>query len=143
MITLAILKQMEADQVGNLTIDRDFFWEELPLQKNGEPAQGVWLVTRGGSINNTPHGINQRSTIDFYVAFYDKTKTEQKLAQIQDWLRANNCFCKLSGTVGDSRYSFTNIRIRPTMTPQNQGATSNGMIVKVASAQVYFDTNNN
>ena len=48
MITLAILKQMEADQVGNLTIDRDFFWEELPLQKNGEPAQGVWLVTKIG-----------------------------------------------------------------------------------------------
>ena len=35
MITLALLKQMEADQVADLVIDRNLFWEEMPLQKDG------------------------------------------------------------------------------------------------------------
>lgn len=141
MITLAILQKMAEDQVANLTVDKNFFWEELPLQKNGEPAQGVWIVTRGGALNNSPHGLNQRTTVDYYVAFRDKTKTEAVLAQIQDWIRNNPGICELSGTVGDNRYAFANIRIWPTTTPQNYGATSNGLIVKMASAQVYYDIN--
>lgn len=139
MITLAILQQMAEDGVAGLTIDRDLFWEEAPLQKDGNPAQGVWLVTRGSYIANNPHGINQHSTVDFYVAFNDKTKTETVLRQIQEWLRDNPGICELSGAVGDSRYSYKNIRIRATTTPSNQGVTGNGVIVKNASAEIYYD----
>lgn len=139
MITLAILRQMAADGVANLTVDKDFFWEELPLQKDGQPAEGVWIVTRGGSAVNTPHGINQGQTIDFYVAYKNKPKAEATLEAIADWLRDNMVICDLSGTVGGSSYHFQNIRIRPATTPQNYGATENGNIVKLASADVRFD----
>lgn len=139
MITLAILRQMAHDQVANLTVDKDFFWEELPLQRDGKPAQGVWVVTRGGSAVDTPHGINQGQTIDFYVAYANKPKAEATLEAIAEWIRTNMCICDLSGTVGDSSYHFKNIRIRPTTTPQNYGATENGNIVKMASADVRFD----
>ena len=135
MITLAILQKMVADGVAGLQQDKTIFWEEAPLQKNGEPAQGVWIVTRGGSLAGTPHGLNQNAIADFYVAFADKTKTESTLHEI----RKNLGICELSGTVGDSRYSFTNIRIRPTASPSNSGVTSNGLIVKVASAEIYYD----
>lgn len=138
MITLAILKQMAADQVAGLTIDEDFFWEEVPLQKDGNPAQGVWVVTRGGG-QSTASGLNQRSTVDFYVAFSSKPKTEVVLEQIREWIRTNPSICELTGTVGSVQYAYENIRIRPATTPQNQGATENGMIVKLASADIYFD----
>lgn len=141
MITLAILEQMATDKVGNLVLDEDFFWEELPLQKDGNPAEGVWLVTRGGSSHNTPNGINQKTTIDFYVAFANKVKTEAIHEQIQDWLRANTGFCELSGSVGGRTYDYRNVRIWTTTTPQNYGATDNGVIVKMASATVVFDKN--
>ena len=139
MITLAILRQMAQDQVANLTVDKDFFWEELPLQKDGKPAEGVWVVTRGGSAVNTPNGINQGQTIDFYVAYANKPKAESTLAEIANWIRNNMCICELSGIVGGSSYHFQNIRIKPTTTPQNYGATENGNIVKLASADVRFD----
>lgn len=145
MITLAIMRQMAHDNVAGLTIDTDFFWEELPLQRNGQLAEGVWIITRGGSAINTPHGINQKTTIDFYVAYNNKTTAEAKQAAIADWIRQNRVICELDGTVGGNSYSFENIRISPATTPQNYGATENGNIVKLASASVVYDkgiTNN-
>ena len=139
MITAAILIKLTTDTQG-LTLDQNAFWEEAPLQRDGTPAQGVWLVTRGGN-QTTSRGTNQLTTMDFYVAFKDKTKTEKTIQTISEWIRNNKTICELSGTVGDSRYNFTNIRIRPATTPTNYGATENGLIVKMASAQVYYDIN--
>lgn len=138
MITLAILKQMVADEVADLTIDENLFWEEMPLQKDGNPASGVWLVTRGGNAGDAK-GHNQHSTIDFYVALANKPKTEAVHRQILEWIIANPGFCELSGSVGGINYSYSNVRMRPTVTPQNYGATDNGLIVKIASAEVIYD----
>ena len=142
MITLAIFRQMVADSVASLTKDSDFFLEEAPLQHNGAPAKGVWLVTRGGDITQSRKGLNLRTTIDFYVAFANKAKAEAIHSDILDWLRANRSICTLSGTVGDYSYAFRNIRIQPSQTPQNAGVTENGLIVKVASAQLVYDLAN-
>ena len=138
MITLALLEQIALDKVADLTIDENLFWEELPLQREGKPAQGVWLVTRGGASGDAK-GRNERCTVDFYVALANKPKTEAVHQQILRWIIANPCFCELSGVVGDTTYSFTNIRLRPATTPQNYGATENGLIVKIASADVIYD----
>lgn len=143
MITLALLNQMNTEKVAGLTKDTDFFWEEMPLQKNGKPASGVWLVTRGGDASMSPKGLNLKTTVDFYVAFANKTKTEVVHRQILDWLIENPTICALSGSVDGTSYSysFSNVRIRPTQTPQNDGVTENGLIVKVASAQLVYDEN--
>lgn len=141
MITIAIFRQMASEQVAGLTSDKDFFVEELPLQKDGKPAQGTWLVTRGGSARNTPKGLNQHTTIDFYVAYNNKALEDDIHQQIMAWLRANRVICSLSGSVGGSSYSFSNIRINPATTPQNMGATENGNIVKLASADITYDIN--
>lgn len=138
MITLALLKQMVADEVAGLTIDKDLYWEEMPLQKDGKPASGVWLVTRGGTAGDAK-GHNLRSTVDFYVALASKPKTEAVHQEILRWINANRGWCELSGSVGGTTYAFTNVRIRPTVTPQNYGQTENGLIVKIASAEVIYD----
>jgi len=138
MITLALLKQIGLDGVAGLTIDKNLFWEELPLQKDGKPASGVWIVTRGGNAGDAK-GHNFKSTVDFYVALASKPKTEAIHQKILDWIIQNKCFCELSGTVGDTTYDFKNVRIRPITTPQNYGATENGLIVKIASAEVIYD----
>lgn len=137
MITLALLEQMVKDKVADLTIDKNLFWEEAPLQKDGKPASGVWLVTRGGDAGDAK-GRNLHTTVDFYVALANKPKTEAVHQEILEWIIANKCFCELSGSVGGTTYSFTNVRIRPTVMPQNFGATENGLIVKIASAEVIY-----
>lgn len=140
MITLALLNQMVADRVGDLVKNKDFFWEEMPLQKDGKPAQGVWIVTRPGSSSG--HGkLNLKTTADFYVAFSNKAKTEVIHKAIRDYLAQNLCFCELSGSIDGTSYtySFTNVRLRGATTPQNDGATENGLIVKVASVELVYD----
>lgn len=141
MITLAILKQMELDQVANLVIDSNCFWEQAPLQKDGRPASGVWLVTRGGNASNSPKGYNLRSTVDFYVALANKPKTEKVHQDILEWIIRNPSICELTGSVGGSTYSYKNVRIRPTTTPQNFVVTENNLVVKIASAEIIYDIN--
>ena len=138
MITLAILQQMAHD-ITDLETDQNFFWEELPLYHDGTPAEGVWIVTRGGSAINTPNGHNLKCTIDFYVADKNKVHAEAYLAEIADWIRQHRVICDLSGNAGDSSYAFENVRITSTTTPMNNGATTNGNIVKIASANVVYD----
>lgn len=141
MITLALLKQMTDDGVADLVIDKNCFWEQAPLQRDGAPATGVWLVTRGGNAANSPKGLNLRNTVDFYVALANKPKTEAVHQQILEWLIANPCFCELSGSVGGTTYSFSNVRLRPTTTPQNTMITGNNLVVKIASAELVYDIN--
>lgn len=143
MITLALFKKMTDDGVADLTRNKDFFWEEIPLQHDGKPASGVWLITRPGNISNTRKGLNLRTTVDFYVASKNKVKTEQIHQAIRQYLTQNQCFCNLSGSVGNINYQFHNVRIRPATTPQNEGATENDLIVKVASAELVYDEINN
>ena len=113
-------------------------WEELPLQRDGKPATGVWLVTRGGNAGDAKNR-NLHCTVDFYVALANKPRTEAVHQEILRWLNNNKCFCRLSGSIGGTTYSFSNIRVRPATTPQNYGATDNGMIVKIASAEIIYD----
>lgn len=141
MITLALLKQMVDDGVADLVIDKNCFWEQAPLQANGKPASGVWLVTRGGNASNSPKGLNLRSTVDFYVALANKPKTEAVHQEILEWIISNPCFCELVGSVGGITYSFSNVRIRPTTTPQNFVVTENNLVVKIASAELVYDIN--
>lgn len=139
MITLALLKQMVDDGVADLVIDQNCFWEQAPLQKDGSPASGVWLVTRGGNASNSPKGLNLHSTVDFYVALANKPKTESVHQKILEWLIDNPCICELVGNVGGTTYDFTNVRVRPTTTPQNFVITQNNLVVKIASAEIIYD----
>jgi hypothetical protein len=141
MITLALLEKMVEDGVADLVIDKNCFWEQAPLQKDGSPASGVWLVTRGGSALNSPKGLNLHSTVDFYVALANKPKTEDVHQKILEWLIVNPSICELVGSVGGTTYSFSNIRIRPTTTPQNLVVTENNLVVKIASAEIIYDLN--
>lgn len=140
MITAALLVKM-ANDIEELEIDTNAFWEELPLQADGKPAQGVWIVTRGGTQSNNSKGINQRITADIYVAKANKIETEATQAKIANWITANAGICDLSGVIGGTPFSYTNVRLRPATTPSNQGITENGNIVKLASAEVYYDIN--
>lgn len=142
MITLALLQRMVSDNVADLVIDKNCFWEQAPLQKDGSPASGVWLVTRGGNASRSPKGLNLRSTVDFYVALANKPKTEEVHQQILEWVIHNPSLCRLSGSVGGATYDYTNVRIRPTTTPQNFVVTQNNLVVKIASAEIIYDINN-
>lgn len=139
MITLAILNELVSDNVAGLEVDKNCFWEQAPLQANGNPASGVWLITRGGTVTNTPNGHNLRTTVDFYVALANKPQSENVHRQILEWILRHPCLCEAAGEAGGYAYHFKNIRIRPVTTPQNVMVTSNNLVVKTASAEIVYD----
>lgn len=141
MITLALLNQMVADGVGGLKKNKDFFWEEAPLQSDGKQASGVWIVTRASSGDSGRNGKNLKTAADFYVAFANKAKTEVVHKAIRDYISSHMCFCELSGSIDGTNYtySFENVRLRGITTPQNDGITPNGLIVKLASVELVYD----
>lgn len=147
MITYALLRKMaddvavDFDEFHGLVIDKNCYWEQAPLRANGDPAHGVWVITRGGNAANSPKGYNLRSTVDFYVALPNRIMAEKVHQEILLWLIENPCFCELSGDIGGVSYRFDNIRVRPTTTPQNYLITENDLIVKVASADIIYDIN--
>ncbi len=139
MITLALFNQIATDGVAGLTKNEDFYWEEYPLQKDGKPPAGVWIITRGGDASAGRRGKNLQTTVDFYVCYDNKAKTEATQQAILDWLLQNASICRLSGSAGDIEYDYQNVRIRPTTTPENAGMTINGNIVKIASARIVYN----
>ena len=141
MITLALLNEIVKDNVAGLQIDVNCFWEQAPLKKDGSPASGVWLVTRGGNAANSPKGYNLRSTVDFYVALANKPQTEAVHQQILEWLIKHPCICEMTGSFGGTTYNYKNVRVRPTTTPQNFVITENNLVVKIASAELVYDIN--
>ena len=133
---------MNEDGVAGLELDKDFFWEEMPLQKDGKPAQGTWLITRGGDKGlGGRKGLNLKTVVDFYTATKNKVLTENIQQEIDYYFNENIGFCDLSGNVGGVDYDFVNIRIRPVSTPNNSGYTENGLIVKVSSYELTYDIN--
>lgn len=143
MIGLAILAKMAEDGVANLALDKNCWWEQAPLSLAGKPAQGVWAVTRGGSAENSPKGLNLHETVDLYVALANKAESELAHQCILEWVLAHRCICELSGIVEGVAYDYHNVRIRPTTTPSQYLITQNGMVVKTASIEVVYDINTN
>lgn len=142
MITLGLFNRIAEDGVAGLVKNEDLYWEEYPLQSNGKPASGVWIITRGGDASQAMRGKNLQSTVDFYVCYNNKAKTEATHQAILEWLLQNACICALEGSAGDIEYHFENIRIRPTTTPENGGVTENGLIIKIASARIIYNLKN-
>lgn len=142
MITLALFNQIAADGVADLSKNEDFFWEEYPLEKDGKPPAGVWMITRGGDASAGRRGKNLQTTVDFHVCYNNKAKIEATQQAIMEWLLQNASICRLSGSAGDIEYDYENIRILPTTTPENAGMTINGNIVKLASARIVYNLTN-
>ena len=141
MITLALFRYIAEQGVAGLEADVNFFYDELPMQLNGKPASGTWLVTRGSLAGDSGRPRNIRSIADFYVALPNKAEAAKIHSEILAWVRSTKTICSLSGEVGGVAYSFANIRIWPTTTPENVGITENGNLVKMASVQIIYDIN--
>lgn len=141
MITLALFQHMAEQKVAGLVADENFFYDEMPMQRDGKPASGVWVITRSGTTGNSSRPLNVRSIADFYIAMSNKATAAAIHAQIMDWVTKTKYICDLSGSVGGVAYHFANVRMRVTATPANVGITENGFLVKMISVQLIYDIN--
>lgn len=138
MIALHILKLLEDEGFG--TIDTDLFFEEAPLDGQGKPKQGVWIVERGTSVNrfNT-----QTQNFDIYSRYTNKLTGYQKLEAILDYLQeAYQDVCDLPSVPPYSNAVYENVMIQPTSSVENVGVDENNRIVRVISGVVQYNKAN-
>lgn len=134
MIALHILKLLEDEGFG--TIDSDLFFEEAPLDGQGEPKQGVWIVERGTSVNrfNT-----QTQNFDIYSRYTNKLTGYKKLEAILNYLQeAYGEVCELPAVPPHSYTVYQNVRIEPTSSVENVGTDVDNKIVRVISGIVQY-----
>ena len=135
MIALHILQLLEDEGFG--TIDTDLFFEEAPLDGQGKPKQGCWIVERGTDVNRLSHQVQN---FDIYSRYTNKLTGYQKLEAILNYLQeAYGEVCELPTVTGYSSTVYTNVRIEPTSSVENVGVDENGKVVRSISGIVRYD----
>lgn len=135
MIALHILKLLADEGFG--TIDTDMFFEEAPLNGQGVPKEGVWIVERGASVTrfNT-----QTQNFDIYSRYTSKLTGYQKLEAILEYLQeAYGEVCDLPTVPPYSETEYKNVRITPTSSVENVGTDENNKVVRVISGSVQYE----
>jgi hypothetical protein len=135
MISLHIAKWLEDEGFG--TIDQDIFWEEVPLDPNGKPYDGIWVVTRGSALNRFNTTTQQ---FDIYSRYANKITGSLKLEQIlEKIMEAYGDVCTLPTVPPYSLTNYGNVRLRPVSGIENVGSDAQDKIVRVISAEVQYN----
>lgn len=135
MIALHILKLLEDEGFG--TIGTDLFFEEAPLDGQGKPKQGVWIVERGTSVSRFNH---QTQNFDIYSRYTNNLTGYKKLEDILDFLQeAYGEVCELPTVPPHSNTVYENVRITPVGSVENVGVDENSKIVRVISGTVQYN----
>lgn len=134
MVTLHILRLLQDAGFG--TIDTNLFWEEAPLDANGNPIEGVWIVTRGAPVSRI--SVTTQA-FDIYERYSNKITTAKKLEAILHYLQDSyGLVCDLPAVPPHSLTNYTNATITPTSGVENVGTDENDKIVKVISGEINY-----
>lgn len=139
MISLHIAKWLEDEGFG--TLDQDIFWEEVALDPNGKPYDGIWVVTRGSALNRFNTTTQQ---FDIYSRYANKLTGSLKLEQIlEKIMEAYGDVCTLPTVPPYSLTIYDNVRLRPVSGIENVGSDAQDKIVRVISAEVQYNIKEN
>lgn len=134
MIALHILKLLENNGFG--VIDTDLFFEDAPLDNNGVPIQGVWIVSRGTGVTRLNIG-NQN--FDIYSRYTNKLTGAIKLENILTFLKeAYGDVCTLPTVPPHSFTEYYDVIIEPTSGVENAGTDEQDKVVRVISGNVKY-----
>ena len=135
MVTLHILQLLEDEGFG--TIDTDLFWEDIPVDSNGDPKNGVWIVPRGApvSIYNTTI-----QPFDIFSRYSNKVTGSKKLEDILEYLKtAFTEVCELPIVPPYSLTNYYDVTITPESGIENVGSDEQDKVVRVISGKVKYN----
>lgn len=129
MITLSLLQYLSDNGFGS--IDKDLFWQKLPLGKNGISILDLGQQRNRKSLNTQKFEIISRGSSD--------TDGYNTLKDIVDFLNSSYNVCKLpSCPLIPESNSYENITIMPLSTPTNIGVNQNGRVIWSATGAINY-----
>lgn len=134
MVTLHIAKLLEDEGFG--TLDLDIFWEDMPVDSDGKPFNGIWIVPRGAPVSRF---TVTSQAFDIYARDTNKVTSSQKLEDILNYLQtAYEEVCELPTVPPYSETRYYDVRITPVSGIENVGADDQDKIVRVISGEINF-----
>lgn len=138
MVTLNIAKLLDDNGFG--TLDQTIFWEEIPVGSLEGVTDGIWIVSRGSSLDR--FNVTTQA-FDIYCRNNNKVACSQKLESILHFLQDSYAdVCDLPLVPPYNLTVYNNVRIRPTSGIENVGTDANERIIKLISAEVQYDIAN-
>lgn len=133
MILLSLLKQLENDGLG--VIDTSLFYEENPIDPQGNPREGIWVVSRSAGVSRFNTNIQN---FDIYTRFKNKLVAGQKSKQVLDLLKSYYSLCDLPA-VPPYTSGYRNVTIVPSSGVSSLGSDEQDNMIYVISGQVNYD----
>ena len=135
MITLHIAKLLEDEGFG--IIDQDLFWEEMPLDSNGNARDGIWIVTRGSELSRNG---TRTQDFDIYSRSSNKITGSKKLEDILEYISESyDDICELPTVPPYSLTLYYDVRITPVSGIENVGSDEQDKVVRVISGEVKYN----
>lgn len=133
MVTLHIAAWLAQEGFG--TLDQDICWEEEPVDMDGKPRDGIWIVSRG-----TPYGrYIKTQAFDIYTRYSNKLTGSAMLEAILERLQnAYGDTCELPTMEPHSTATYTEVRLMPTSGIENVGSDAQDKMVRVISGEVKY-----
>lgn len=141
MELLHFLKLLEDNGLGTLNdpennIQGDLYWQDMPIDANGNDVVGYWILSRGFPSNR----FNTKSVnFDIYGRNSNKLQVQVRLQSMLDFMAdAYNDVCDLPTIPNVSDRKYRNCIIRPTAGIQNIGKDSVGNYVFAISGSLSY-----
>lgn len=135
MVSLHIAKLLEDEGFG--TLETDLFWENIPLDSNSNPVDGLWVVTRGSTLDRFNTTTQQ---FDVYSRFSNPLTGSKKLEGILEFLKeAYGEVCELPTVPPYSLTIYDDVRLRPISGIENVGVDAQEKIVRLISGEVQYN----
>lgn len=141
MITLHIAAWLAQEGFGVLALtgsepNAEIFWEEMPVDQEGNAKNGIWVVTRGTPV--TRFDVTTQA-FDIYSRYADKLTGSRKLKDILNRLQeAYGDTCDLPTVEAYSDDVYTEVSLIPVSGIENVGSDEQDKIVRVISGEVRF-----
>lgn len=137
MIVHSLLQQMSDDGFG--TVNQDLQMGVIPLNSQGNPRNGIAVITRGNPITRTQIEIQN---VDFYIRNTNPLDASNTAEQIVEYLQDSYSeICDLPALEGYTTDTYSNVTIEPTSSPEFVGVDENGGHSFVVSGVVRFKKN--
>jgi len=134
MISLHIAAWLAEEGFG--TLEQDILWEDMPVDQNGNPKDGIWVVERGAPYTR----FVKTQAFDIYSRYTNKLTGSQKLQSILERLQeAYGDVCTLPAVPPFSLTEYHDVMLQPTSGIENVGTDEQNKVVRVISGEVQFN----
>lgn len=135
MVTLRILKLLEDNGFGTMSIDTPVTENGLYFENLPQDCTGVAIFSRGAPM---ARGLRRTQAFDLYSRGENNVDGYKTLEQITELMLDSFAVCTLPEIAGVDETEYSSVSITPISNIENAGADENNRVLYSMTAQVTY-----